>query len=871
MTASNPAVQSASATTRDTPMIRQYLELKEQVPDCVLFFRMGDFYEMFFEDADVASRILGIALTTRDRNQPDPIPMCGVPYRAVNAYLAKMIEAGFKVAVCDQVEDPRLAKGLVKREITRVVTPGMFIDPEHIPGDANLFLGALFLARDQAGLAFVDLSSGEFMATVVPHGPAVGDELARLQPAELVVAESQAASPQLVEMSPFLEGMARTSFAGRPPSMRQAEQGLDLRLPAEYDPADEPALVAAAMAWSTVQATQRCQPEHVERLSLYQVSSHLVLDAGARRNLELYASIAQGGRKGSLLHAVDRTATPMGARLLKQWLGFPLLGLTAIEARHQAVAEMCASPSAVKELGEELARLPDVPRLVGRVSLGQAGPRDLSGLRDALERLPRLAALCADLPAPLIAEQTAALGGLEDLADLLGRTLVDEPPLSLAEGGVIAPGVDPELDHAREAGTEGKNWIAGLQNRLRTESGIGSLKVGFNKVFGYYIEVTRAHLEKVPEDFIRKQTLAGAERFITSELKEKEAAVLGAQGRALDLERAAFERLRQQVAAYSAGLMACARALAALDVLGGLARLALSRQYVRPEMAEGGPLVIEGGRHPVVEQMLPDEEFVPNDLFLDDEQQQVLIITGPNMAGKSTILRQTALIALLAQAGSFVPAAKARLPLVDRVFTRVGAMDDLAGGRSTFMVEMTETSQILKQATPRSLVILDEVGRGTSTYDGLSLAWAVAEYLHDLQGKGVKTLFATHYHELTELAASHPRAKNFNVAVKEYRGGIVFLRKLAPGGVSRSYGLAVARLAGLPEAVIQRARAILERLESDGAPAPPPPPAAAPGQLSLFGPARHPVLTRLEEMNPENMTPLEALRALDELKRELES
>ncbi|MCF8042456.1 MAG: DNA mismatch repair protein MutS [Desulfarculaceae bacterium] len=852
-------------------MLRQFFEIKEQVPDCILFFRMGDFYEMFFEDAVVASKVLSIALTSRDKDHPDPIPMCGVPYRAVDAYLAKMIEEGYKVAVCDQVEDPKQAKGLVKREITRVVSPGMFTDPNHLPPREHRYLAAIYFARESLGLACLDLASGEFLATTLLPGPALADELARLEPAELVLAETQAAHPGLGDLGPMGASLPRSLITGRPPSPSQARQTLDGRLPEDEDEAAEPALVAAALAWSAVLNTQRTSPEHIEHLSLYQVSSHLVLDAAAQRNLELFRSIAAGGRKGSLLHAVDQTATPMGGRLLKQWLAFPLRSLEAIEARHQAVEELASDPLLLDSLRAALSELPDLPRLVGRASLGQATPRDMAALRDTLLALPGLKAMLEPLQSALVASRLQQMGGLGGLAQRLYESLTPSPPGNLAEGGVIATGVSPELDEQRKLKGAGKDWIASLQAELRESTGIGSLKVGFNKVFGYYIEVTRAHLEKAPESFIRKQTLANAERYITPELKEKEAAVLGAEEKALEMEKALFEELRQAVAAQGPPLVAAARAVAEVDVLAGLARLALSRDYTRPRMIPSGELAITAGRHPVVEQMLKEGEFVPNDVRLDDQGQQVLIITGPNMAGKSTTLRQVALICLLAQAGSFVPAEAAQLPLLDRIFTRVGAMDDLAGGRSTFMVEMTETSHILAQATPRSLVILDEVGRGTSTFDGLSLAWAVAEHLHDLEGVGVKTLFATHYHELTELAATHPRAKNFNVAVKEYQGSIVFLRRLAPGGVSRSYGLAVARLAGLPEPVLERARQILERLEqgSRQEPAPPSPPDVG-GQLALFGSGGHPVLKRLAELNLSHLTPLEALNLLSEMQGELD-
>jgi len=863
------AATSASATiVRDTPMLRQYLEMKEQAPDCVLFFRMGDFYEVFFEDAVLCSKLLSIQLTSRDKNHPDPIPMAGVPHRAVESYIAQMIEHGYKVAVCDQIEDPRAAKGLVKRAITRIETPAMFTSPDYLPAKDNRYLAALCLVGGMAGLAHLDLASGEFRAASVEPGPPLIDELARLEPAELVLAESQRDHPALAGLTQAGVEAARSNFAGRPPTPAQARQILGERFPGGAEAADNPALAAAAMAWQTLVATRRRQPEHIEPLGLYEVGGHMVLDATARRNLELYKSIAGGGRNGSLLQAVDRTLSPMGGRLLKQWLGFPLLEMERVEARHQAVDELTQDLAAREGLRQALEAMPDVPRLVGRASLGQAGPRELAGLRQALRALPEVRRRLAGFVAPLLRRAAESLEGLEPLAVELERALAESPPQALGDGGVIAEGFDQELDQLRQLGGQGKDWIAALQASLRAETGIGSLKIGFNRVFGYYIEVTTAHQAKVPEHFIRKQTLATAERYFTPELKEKEAAVLGAEEKALELERRLFDELRALVAAWSGRLMDCGRALAMVDVLAAWADLAVSQDYVRPLMSQNGALCIEQGRHPVVERMLAAGEFVPNDVLLDDGAQQVIIITGPNMAGKSTILRQVALICLLAQAGSFVPAARAELPLVDRVFTRVGAMDDLARGRSTFMVEMTETAQILKNATPRSLVVLDEVGRGTSTFDGLSLAWAVAEALHDLQGRGVKTLFATHYHELTELADKLPRVRNYNVAVREHRGEVVFLRRLAPGGVSRSYGLQVARLAGLPEDVLRRAREVLARLEGEqGRATAPPAKAQGAAQLPLFAAAEHPALARLRGLDPERMTPLEALAALDELRR----
>ena len=649
-------------------MLRQFFELKEQVPDCILFFRMGDFYEMFFDDATVASKVLSIALTSRDKGHPDPIPMCGVPYRAVDAYLAKMIEAGHKVAVCDQVEDPKLAKGLVKREITRVVSPGMFIDPNHLPAREHRYLAALFLGRERLGLACLDLASGEFMATTLLPGPALADELARLEPAELVVAESQAGP------TPAWATWARpgpSCPAAWPPDARplpaQARQLLEARLPQEAEDQDwEPALVAAALAWSAVLSTQRTSPEHIEPLSLYQVETHLVLDATAQRNLELYRSIAGGGRKGSLLQRGGHDRHPHGRPPAQAVAGLP----PALPGGHRGPPPGGGGaggqiPCSWTRCKRPCASCPICPAWWAGPAWARPRPRDLAALRDALLALPGLRALLEPMQSALVAARLGQMGGLGPLAQRLYDWLSHSPPASLAEGGVIASGVSQELDELRQLRGAGKDWIAALQAELRASTGIPSLKVSFNKVFGYYIEVTKAHLDKVPESFIRKQTLANAERYITPELKDKEAAVLGAEEKALELEAALFEELRSAVAKEGPRLVAAARAVAEVDVFAGLARLALSRDYVRPAMSSSGPLSISAGRHPVVEQMLPEGEFVPNDVYLDDSEQQVLIITGPNMAGKSTILRQVALICLLAQAGSFVPASRGR-PALDR-------------------------------------------------------------------------------------------------------------------------------------------------------------------------------------------------------------
>ena len=860
-----PKNKKSSSSSYDTPMMRQYLAMKEEVPDCILMFRMGDFYEMFMEDAKVASRVLGIALTSRDKSSDHPIPMCGVPHMALDQYLATLVEAGFKVAICDQVEDPRQAKGLVKRQITRVVSPGMFTDPKIISSKDNRYLAAIYFLKENNGLAYMDLSSGEFMATTLPAGLALNFELARIEPWELVVAAQQ-------NRAPFLGYLGEQAALPRTPvdlpSLAQANELLHELVNGPVEEEQAAGFIAAAMLWTIVLETQRCVPEHIRELDFYESSGHLALDQNAMRNLEMFRSLMDGGRKGSLLASIDKTVTPMGARLLREWLSMPLRSKQGIEARQQAISELAQDYLQLCALRDLFKELPDLPRLMGRIGLNQAGPRELAALRACLCFMPDILIALKPYNAPLIKEAFPLLSGLEDVRDLLIHTLAENPPLAISEGGVIAPGVDFKLDELRELASQGKGWVSSLQQALREQTGISSLKIGFNKVFGYYIEVTNAHQDKVPPEFIRKQTLAGGERYITFDLKEKESSILNAEENANALEMNLFTQLRRKMAERSVQLMAMSRALARLDVLSGLALLAFDKAYVRPVIVDAdGPINIAGGRHPVVEDMLPRGEFVPNDVLLDSEQQ-VLIITGPNMAGKSTILRQVAIIAILAQMGSFVPAESATVPIVDRIFTRVGAQDNLARGQSTFMVEMVETSQILKEATNHSLVILDEVGRGTSTFDGLSLAWAVVEHLHNLNGMGVKTMFATHYHELVEIAATCPRVRNFNVAVKEFKGDIVFMRRLAPGGVSRSYGLQVAKLAGLPQEVLSRAQTILTQLEEENILGQE---ISRSPQMSLFVPSgKHPVLDALRATDTVNMTPLEALNLLEELKGALD-
>ena len=863
-------------------MMKQWFSEKEKHPDALLLFRMGDFYEMFFEDAVEAAPILEIALTSRSKHQGQDIPMCGVPHHAIDAYINRLITAGKKVAVCDQMEDPRLAKGIVAREVTRVVTPGMVLSPEIDDPKTARYLAALLGRTDASGrtafgLAALDVSTGEFILTQVKSKEALAEELSRTGPSEVLISREDeyglAGLVQEMGLYTTLAG-AETFEPGRARSVLNARFGPHAL--AGFGAEDLPVgLAAAGAALLYAQETQRRDLIHVDRLRAYRVEDFMVLDETTKRNLELFHNLRDRGRAGSLIGLLDLTITAMGGRKIRSWMGYPLLKRTAVAERHEAVESLVLNGLARADLRDILAGVSDLERLTGRISLNRATPRDLAALRSSLEKLPAIKEQLAPIPGRL-GDLGQRLDTLADLTERLEGALVDNPPPTLKDGGVFKPGCHPDLDELMAIQSDGKGWIAALEADERKRTGITSLKVGFNRVFGYYLEVTRANLGQVPEDYIRKQTLTGAERFITPELKEQEEKVLSAGDRRVSLEQELFEELRQEMASQASRIRASADLLAEADVLAALAEAAVKFDYVRPELTEDDVIVIEGGRHPVVEQTLKGEAFVANDLVLDNESEQVLIITGPNMAGKSTILRQTALIALMNQMGSFVPSEKARLGLVSRIFTRVGATDDLTRGRSTFMVEMNETAQILNQADPKSLVILDEIGRGTSTFDGLSIAWAVAEYLHDLEGRGVRTLFATHYHELVQLAQTKPRVKNFNVAVKEWEGRVIFLRKLLPGGTSRSYGLAVARLAGLPAEVLDRAAEVLEGLEAPqenetGLPRLNHPQSyRPPAQMSLFAQESREnsrVMEELANTFPDQMTPLDALNKLAELKR----
>lgn len=866
-----------------TPMMRQYLEVKAQYPDTILFFRMGDFFEMFLEDALVASRELDIALTSRNRGDRDGIPMCGVPVHASRTYINRMVEKGYKVAVCDQVEDPKEAKGLVKREVVRIVTPGLNSDGEALDPKENNFLLGLVAAGDGLfGMAWLDLTTGEFLVAEPGEEDRLRSEMVAVSPGEILVPEGEEGDALARQAASWLPGVTVSRLAGRHFETDAAAATLEEFFQcASLESFGCGELAAATRAAGSVLRyvleTQKGGAQHIKPPRVIQNNEFMVLDEVTRRNLELVSTLQEGKRSGSLLAVLDRTRTAMGARKLTRWLNYPLVDVGHIRHRQAAVAELVENPALRDELRRLLGEITDLERINGRISLGSANARDLAALGESLERTAAVAKFLEAVSSPLLISLCGELDPLEDLRQRIGETLVDQPPLTLREGGIIRAGHDAELDELRGISRDGKGWISQLERKERDRTGIPSLKIRYNRVFGYYLEVTKAHLHLVPDDFFRKQTLANAERFITPALKEYEEKVLRADERIVQLEYELFQRLRERAAAEGGRIQKTADALATVDVLAALAEVAQEKDYFCPAVNDGDALLIRDGRHPVVETMNLGESFVPNDLSMNRSQEQILILTGPNMAGKSTFMRQVALIVLLAQIGSFVPAAEACIGVVDRIFTRVGASDNLARGQSTFMVEMIETAHILHHATDRSLVLLDEIGRGTSTFDGISIAWSVVEYLHDAPGKGAKTLFATHYHELAELALTRPRVKNFNIAVKEWNDQIIFLRKIVPGSASHSYGIQVGRLAGLPGEVVTRAREILANLEMTALSPQGEPKIAASrktprrhrdnAQLSLFSAPSDRLRELVEQADIATMTPLEALNFLDQLKR----
>jgi DNA mismatch repair protein MutS len=879
---------SSSATV--TPAMRQYLDAKRQYRDAIVFFRMGDFYEMFYEDALVAARALELTLTSRSKDAGgNGIPMCGVPFHAADGYIARLVKKGFRVAICEQVEDPKKAKGLVRREVVRVVSPGTLTDSSYLEAREPAFLMAIATsgAKDEVfGAALIDLSTGEFSVAEYPGAAgleALADEVAVLRPREIVVSSDQQ-KPTVVERIVALTRVepAVTPADGwcfEPEAARRAllDQLKTHGLEGFGLEGRQIAIQAAGALVTYLRDTQKADLAHVRAISYRASSDSLTIDPITLKHLEVVVG-SEGGAQGSLLHEIDRTITSMGGRLLRAWLLRPLCALERIRDRLDAVEEMAFRSTERGKFRETLKSVHDLERLIGRIALGTAGPRELVSLRQSLDAVPRVTLLLDQCQAPLMRSLLAELDDLADVRALIERTLIDEPPAILREGGFTRDGVDPALDELKAISRSGRQVIAEMEEQERARTGISSLKVRFNRVFGYYIEISKSNLHLVPSDYLRKQTIAGGERFTTPALKEYEEKVLGADERILARELEIFEALRSSVATEAARIQDTARALATLDVLAGLAETAAIANYTKPHLHDGDEFVVADGRHPVVERFA--DQFVPNDLDLNGTTRQLVVLTGPNMGGKSTYLRQTALIPLMAQIGSFVPARQAKLPVIDRIFARVGASDNIARGHSTFMVEMQETANILHTATSRSLVVLDEIGRGTSTFDGLSIAWAVAEHLATSPRARPKTLFATHYHELTDLADALPGVVNAHVSAREWKDQIIFLRKIVSGRSDRSYGIQVARLAGLPASVVTRAQEILAGLERDEASrgGRPTLSSAAGGpstaQLGLFaapidtGSKRgDDVLARLEEIDVDNTTPRQALELLAELKK----
>jgi DNA mismatch repair protein MutS len=861
--------------TESTPMMKQYRAIKAAVKDAVLLFRLGDFYEMFFEDAQKASRILKITLTSRQT-----APMCGIPYHAASSYISRLLQAGCKVAVCEQTEDPKQAKGIVRRELIRIITPGTAVEEELLTASRNNYLAAVCRAGAVFGLACLDLSTGEFFASEFPAREDLLSEISRVRPSECLLpsswtsAEDRAAPPRS-------EGTVFTSWEDWRFDYDACSAALKKQLAVSSLDGFGlrgmiPAVSAAGAVIQYAEENLKSPLGHVLSLRVSDPSDSLIVDAASQRNLELVEPLRGADRSATLLGVLDRTLTPLGSRALRSWILRPLKKPEEINRRLDRVEALAEDRGLLGALREELKGIRDLERIVARSSCGTTQARELAGLRDSLKKIPRLRRRLEEGAILVWDDLLARLDPCSEIGELLERALTDEPPLSIREGGMIRQGYSSDLDNLRTIARDGKDWIASYQEAEIARTGIKSLKVRFNRVFGYYLEVSKHNLHLVPADYRRKQTLANAERFTTDPLSDYERKVLGAEEKAAALEHDLFEDLRRRVAAAADRIQSTAAAVAALDGLAALAETAAKNGYVRPRVDDSAEIEIKDGRHPVVETLLEGERFVGNDVLLDGEANRILIITGPNMAGKSTYIRQVALIVLMAQMGSFVPAASARIGAADRIFTRVGASDDLARGQSTFMVEMLETANILHHATPRSLVVLDEIGRGTSTFDGISIAWAVAEYLHNQPGRQARTLFATHYHELTELELTLTGVKNYNVAVREWNDRVIFLRTVARGGTDKSYGIQVARLAGLPRPVIERAKVILEELEAetlaaDGLPRFARPRTAESQQLFLFpAGATHPVLTEIRNLNLDHLTPFEAMQRLQELKDKAE-
>ncbi len=871
-----------------TPMMQQYLDIHEKVPDAILFFRLGDFYEMFFDDAVKAAKVLEIALTGRDCGLDERAPMCGVPYHAAESYIAKLIEKGYKVAICEQLEDPSEAKGIVKRDIVRVLSPGTVTDEKALNAGENNYLMSLYLGKKQLGIAYADLSTGEFYTTELVGTEILNrglDEIGKTVPTELLVNAALYQEKNWMHTVSEQWGAMINPYPAHYFEVNKSKK----RLCRQFDVftvdalgiGDHEAAVRASGALlAYLDETQKRNLGHLNRLRYYKAEAYMLLDRATRRNLELSETLRRGEKKGSLLWVLDHTATAMGARMLRRWIEAPLLNVAQIRERQVQIEELTRHATALEDLRKQLLKVYDLERIGGKLAIGNANPKDLLALKQSLQTFPKITTFLMSLDAPRLQKHLSDTPSLKKIADLIERAINDDAPFVLKEGGVIADGFHEEIDEIRSFNTGGKNRLQQLEEAERKKTGIKTLKIKYNRVFGYFIEVTKSYLDQVPETYIRKQTLANSERYFTSELKELEGKILGSEERLLRLEAEIFSDIRNQVMEELAAIQNAATEIAELDALYSLAKAAIIGNYVKPEVTDSYELYIENGRHPVVEKLIGQGNFITNDTALNEEESRVMLITGPNMAGKSTYIRQVAIITLMAQIGSFVPAHSARIGLTDRIFTRVGASDDLATGQSTFMVEMTEVSNILKNATERSLVILDEIGRGTSTFDGISIAWAVVEYLWDRKTCGAKTLFATHYHELTELENTKSGVVNQSIRVQETAEGVLFLRKLVKGPADKSYGIEVARLAGFPKSVTDRAQAVLSVLDEsensyrEGVQAVEKPDFID-NQMNIFNmlPARsdeeNRVLDRIRDLSIEEMTPMDAMNALYLLQKTL--
>lgn len=877
-----------------TPMMKQYMETKSQYQDCILFYRLGDFYEMFFEDALTASRELEITLTGKNCGQEEKAPMCGVPYHAVEGYLNRLVAKGYKVAICEQVEDPKTTKGIVKREVVRIVTPGTNLDTQALDETKNNYIMCIVYIADRYGVSVADISTGDYFVTEIPDSAKLLDEIYRFSPSEIICNEAFYMSG--VDMDGMKDRLGNTIYSleswyfddevCRKKLLEHFEvssfAGLGL---ADYDCG----IISAGALLQYLLETQKNSLSNLTHITPYAAGKFMMIDSSTRRNLELCETLREKQKRGSLLWVLDKTKTAMGARTLRKYVEQPLIDKTEIIRRLDAVQELKEQAISREEIREYLSPVYDLERLITKIAYGSANPRDLTAFRSSLEMLPALLYILQEMKAELLKDLAVDLDPLEDLCILVKKAIREDPPIAMKEGNIINDGYNEEVDKLRRAKSDGKDWLAKLENDEREKTGIKNLKIKYNKVFGYYLEVTNSYKEMVPEYYTRKQTLANAERYITPELKELEDMILGAEDKLYALEYELYSEVRDLIASQIERIQKTAKAVAALDAFASLALVAERNNYVRPKINEKGVIDIKEGRHPVVERMIPNEMFISNDTYLDDKKHRISIITGPNMAGKSTYMRQTALIALMAQIGSFVPAKSANIGLSDRIFTRVGASDDLASGQSTFMVEMTEVANILRNATSKSLLILDEIGRGTSTFDGLSIAWAVIEYISDSRLLGAKTLFATHYHELTELEGKIDNVNNYCIAVKEKGDDIVFLRKIVKGGADKSYGIQVAKLAGVPELVIGRAKEIVEELSDEDITARVSEIASKErvvkkkpkvkkyddvdiAQMSLFDTVKDDdVLEELKNLDVGNMTPIDALNTIYRLQNKLKN